>query len=109
MEAAHEADLACRAQDETRARHLFFDAFQWEREAARSIKLELEPTRSILCRSAASLALDCDLPGEALELVRLARLGEPPTPIATELDGIERRSHQLPGRPSPPRVLVSAL
>lgn len=97
MQAAQQADAARRAQDETLAQHLFFDAFRWERDAARSVSPTLEPTRSILCRSAAALALDCALPAEALQLIKLARQGAPPVPIASELDDLERRSEVLLG------------
>jgi len=92
MQAAAEAEAAKRSLDFTRAHHLFFDAFQWERAAARAVSLDLEPSRSILCRSAASLALDSELPGEALPLVRLARQGTPPAAIVAELDEIEQQS-----------------
>ena len=92
MQAAAEADAAQRSQDSARARHLFFDAFQLERAAARAVSLDFEPTRSILCRSAASLALDCELPGEALQLVKMARQGTPPAAIVAELDEIEQQS-----------------
>ena len=89
MEAAHEADAAREAKDETRAAHLFYDAFLWERQAAQSVDAALEPTRSILFRSAASLALDCGLAAEALDLVRAARAGTPPDAIQAELAEIE--------------------
>lgn len=60
-------------------------------EAERSAALELvhpsspEPTRSILFRSAASLALECGEIREAERLIAHGLTGEPPSEIASEL------------------------
>ena len=45
-----------------------------------------EPTRSILYRSAAWLALDANLPHEAIRLAERGLAGSPPPAIAVELE-----------------------
>jgi hypothetical protein len=63
------------------------DAFENEREAALLVVKEegSEPTRSVLCRSAASLALQVDEIREAERLISLGLAGNPPEDIAEEL------------------------
>ncbi len=63
------------------------DAFEKEREAALLVvkEEESEPTRSVLCRSAASLALQADKIREAERLISLGLAGNPPEEIAEEL------------------------
>lgn len=62
-------------------------AFEKEREVAISFieNYELEPTRSVLFRSAASLAIDCDELREAEKLICFGLSGNPPMEIADEL------------------------
>ena len=62
-------------------------AYECERKAAllAAPNAELEPTRSVLCRSAASLALECGEFREAERLASLALSGSPPEEIAQEL------------------------
>ncbi|MGH9759490.1 MAG: hypothetical protein ACREDR_37075, partial [Blastocatellia bacterium] len=62
-------------------------AFELERAAATEVapRLDAEPTRSILHRSAASLAIDCGELRDAERLVCTALQGEPPADIAEEL------------------------
>ncbi|MEX0272339.1 hypothetical protein AB3R30_24800 [Leptolyngbyaceae cyanobacterium UHCC 1019] len=62
-------------------------AFQKEREAADAVAnhLDLEPTRSVLHRSAAVLALECTEVREAERLIGRALAGNPPDDIANEL------------------------
>ncbi len=62
-------------------------AFELERDAAHGTKeqLDLEPTRSVLHRSAASLALECGELREAERLIAGALAGNPPEEIADEL------------------------
>lgn len=69
------------------ARDLFRDAFENERAAAMLLvnSLEIEPTRSILFRSAASLAMDCGEFREAERLIGMALAGNPPEEICEEL------------------------
>src|SRR5262249_12481203 len=68
-------------------------AFECERRAAEKAALDSvgEPTRSVLCRSAATLALDCGELREAERLIAVALSGDPPFEIAEELrDLLER-------------------
>src|SRR5260370_39642743 len=69
------------------AQHYFRQAFDLEAQAARSVAAnrDAEPTRSILFRSAATLALNCGLLEEAITLVHQGLDGHPPTDIAEEL------------------------
>jgi len=86
-------DLASEAQLERihghpgRAHDLICEAFQHEREAACLVKdqVELEPTRSVLYRSAGSLALECSDFREAERLIASGLAGNPPEEIAEEL------------------------
>lgn len=62
-------------------------AFEKERAAANLVanQLDLEPTRSILHRSAAVLAIECHELREAERLIGRALSGNPPDDIANEL------------------------
>ena len=73
--------------DFERANQLFRQAYENEAKAARLMPEEPspEPTRSILYRSAASLALDCNEYREAERLIALGLAGQPPEEIAIEL------------------------
>src|SRR5262245_40434266 len=84
MAYTHEAMIASDAQAATTLYQL---AFENERNAAEALKLEKgeEPTRSILYRSAATLALDCHEYDEAERLIAEALEGSPPPDIAEEL------------------------
>lgn len=91
--AMEEADLAILARmkgEHEKARVHFREAFRLEADAAAILETDLdtEPTRSVLFRSAASLALDCDLIGDAEKLARQALDGRPPAPILDELNDI---------------------
>lgn len=81
------AEQALLAQDPERARELFCSAFQHERKAAELLDdaYDYEPTRSVLHRSAATLARDCREYGEAKRLIRRGLAGKPPGDIAQEL------------------------
>ena len=69
------------------AKDLFLQAFTLEKEAAYLAKSENigEPTISVLFKSAASLAINCDQFSEAEKLICFALYGEPPFEIAEEL------------------------
>lgn len=88
MELAEEAFLAEHRGDRARANELNQRAFDLEAEAAEALadSLDVEPTRSILYRSAATLAVRCGKlhAGEQLAFKGLA--GRPPKEIAAELD-----------------------
>ena len=71
---------------EAAARYLQ-SAYELESEAADTLLNELgaEPSRSVLYRSAATLAKDCGRLAEAEKLVHRALAGNPPADIADEL------------------------
>lgn len=76
------------------ARAEFRLAFEHERDAALSLtdRTDAEPTRSILFRSAAALALDVDDPAEALRLIALGLRPGAPSEIAAELTALRDRA-----------------
>ncbi len=87
MELAEEASVERIRGHLDRAAELLREAFDKERWAA-ALTAEnpsLEPTRSVLHRSAASLALDCKETREAERLIAVALSGNPPSEIANEL------------------------
>ena len=86
MDYADEAFFAQRQGQYERARECFENAYSAEKSAAEQLAdTDLEPTRSILFRSAATLALDCGKVREAEKLVAFALAGDPPDDIADEL------------------------
>jgi hypothetical protein len=95
MELADEANLARLRGEADRARALLRDAFEKERQAAALVAaaVSLEPTRSVLHRSAATLALDCGEFREAERLVAIGLAGEPPAEIADELRSLIEQIH----------------
>lgn len=95
MKLAEEADLAQVAQDLISAKRLFAEAFRLERDAALQFlkKIEVEPTRSVLFRSAASLAIEA---GEYIEAERMICHGlaaEPPIDTRIELRQLYEQMH----------------
>lgn len=100
QDAMHWAGEGLRARlkgDAERAREYFIKALESEREAAEQVpaKPPIEPTRSVLFRSAASLAMDCGLYREAERLAATGLAGEPPDDIADELrDVIDRATFE---------------
>jgi hypothetical protein len=87
MELVDQAVLARQRGEATQVAKLSRAAFQKESAAANLVanQLELEPTRSILHRSAAVLALECNELREAERLIGRALAGNPPDDIANEL------------------------
>jgi hypothetical protein len=87
MDLAEAAAAALREGDGQRAEELYAAAFEFEREAAERIapNLQAETTRSVLHRSAASLALNCNRLRDAERLIAIALTGDPPPAIAEEL------------------------
>lgn len=87
MDLAQIAQVAKLRGDLASASQLFRQAFEKERLAAELIAshLEAEPTRSVLHRSAASLAIDCGEIHTAERLIAIALSGNPPVEIAEEL------------------------
>ena len=90
MELAEHALLAARASDKDQAADLNRQALDLEREAASQLPatIENEPSRSILYRSAATLALDCHEYEEAERLVHMGLGGFPPEDIESELSNL---------------------
>lgn len=87
MELAEVALVAKRQGDSANSRRLFEEALDNERRAAEIVipDLAAEPTRSVLLRSAASLAVECGEWREAERLIAVALSGDPPVEIAEEL------------------------
>ena len=87
MELADQAILARQHGDAVQVTKLAKAAFQKERAAADLVAdpFDLEPTRSVLHRSAAVLALECAELREAERLIGRALAGHPPNDIADEL------------------------
>ncbi len=113
MELAEQATISRFQEDFAEADRLIRAAFEKERDAALSIagQLDLEPSRSVLLRSAATLALECHELREAERLASRALVGEPPTEIALELREILQRvfrEWRLPRRPTRSQVRQAA-
>jgi hypothetical protein len=87
MRLVDEAEVARRDGNLQAARERLRQAFDHERQAADLVAADrsLEPTRSVLHRSAASLALECGALREAERLIAAALSGDPPDEIAEEL------------------------
>lgn len=87
MDLAEYAVLARTRRDLRVAKELTQRAFLYETEAADLMaeRLDEEPSRSVLYRSAASLAIECEQWEEAERLIQVGLSGEPPRAIAGEL------------------------
>src|SRR5437879_4115272 len=87
MRLVDEAEAARRHGNAALARERLRQAFDHERRAADLVAgdISLEPTRSVLHRSAASLALECGALRDAERLIAAALSGDPPLEIAEEL------------------------
>ncbi len=87
MDLVDRATIAKLHGEVSAASQLLKEAFTTERRAALQFvdNLELEPTRSVLFRSAASLALECGENRESERLISIALSGNPPDQIAEEL------------------------
>ena len=92
MEWADKAQTARRERDEDAYVKYIENAFELEKKAALMIQSEeSEPTRSVLHRSAASLAYKCKMYREAEWLVSRALSGNPPGEIMDELRRLNRK------------------
>jgi hypothetical protein len=88
MEFAEQAEVAkLRGASRARVQELLREAFEQECQAADQVAtlLDAEPTRSVLHRSAAALAIDCGEVQIAERLITTALAGNPPMEIAIEL------------------------
>lgn len=115
MRLADQADSLQRSGEEKESKAHLRQAFDHEsRAAALTVAdLALEPTRSILHRSAATLAWQCGEYREAERLITTALSGTPPDTIAEELRDLllavyfeqsprkKRRSLSAPPRSTP--------
>lgn len=94
MEYADRGELHRVKGDLDASREAFKEAFLLEREAANRAAVESgEPDRSVLLRSAASLALECDELREAERLIAVGLAGEPPDEIAEEMRDLLEQAH----------------
>ncbi|MEB3294246.1 MAG: hypothetical protein VKJ24_13895 [Synechococcales bacterium] len=87
MDLAEAAAVARLSGEIEQAAQLTRQAFEREAQAANLIAgvLDAEPTRSVLYRSAASLAIECSELRAAERLIAMALSGNPPPEIAEEL------------------------
>ena len=88
MALAEEASLAEFKGEANRARKLILSAYEKEKQAAMQVETSMEPTRSVLYRSAASLAIECGELQEAERLIYLGLSGSPPSEIYDELKSL---------------------
>ena len=96
MDAAELAAIA-RLHGDSKSRNLFQQAFALERDAAQVFADEFtfEPSRAILYRSAAALALECGEWRAAEQLIGAALAGDPPEEIAEELRGLLQQVYSV--------------
>lgn len=87
MDLAEQADLKKLRGDASQAKEILRQALALEAEAAQLIAEDMtaEPTRSVLHRSAATLAINCGELQMAEKLIAVAISGTPPLDIAEEL------------------------
>ncbi|RKZ92613.1 MAG: hypothetical protein DRR19_03745 [Candidatus Parabeggiatoa sp. nov. 1] len=87
MEIAQSAFVARIQGELDKVKQLSLKAYEYEREAAMRLlnDYDIEPTRSVLFRSAASLALNFEDYREAEKMIALGLLGNPPAEILEEL------------------------
>jgi hypothetical protein len=100
------AEQALLSPDPRQAGKLFRSAFEEERKAAELLEgaYDYEPTRSVLYRSAATLARDCQDFSEAKRLIREGLTGNPPGNIVAELKELLQLVHSDEARgPAQPR------
>lgn len=93
MGKAEQALFARRSGDYGKTQALFRDAYEIERRAAELVQEDEEPSRGVLYRSAASLALSGGLHREAERMVAAGLLGHPPEQIVEELRDLLQQIH----------------
>ena len=96
MDLAHQAVTAEKQQLKTKAKANFKAAFEAEKQAALTLMFDFskEPSRSILFRSAAFLAIKAELYREAERMAAFGLCGNPPDEIAHELRDAFNQSQQ---------------
>jgi hypothetical protein len=97
MEMADEAFFARRRGDREQPVHFARQAFLLEKEVADLMVplTDIEPPRSVLHRSAATLAVDCGEIEEAKYLVARGLEGKPPADIGDELLELRARIEEI--------------
>lgn len=102
MQQLDNANVAQMRGDLEQARQFTRRAYELEKEAAALLAdtPQHEPTRAILYRSAALLALDCGELSEAERLVAQGLSGNPPVALANQL-------RELQAQMTPPLVTAS--
>jgi hypothetical protein len=87
MDLAEQADLKKLRGETSQVQELLQQALKLESEAAGMVANDItaEPTRSVLHRSAATLAVECGELSLAERLIARALAGAPPSGIAAEL------------------------
>jgi hypothetical protein len=85
--------LVLQLTGQTGYRNMYAEAFDYEQQAAMLFlnALDKEPTRSVLFRSAASLAIQCHKFNDAERLIEIGLSGNPPKMIATELKALQEQ------------------
>lgn len=96
MDLTELALLEKRKKNLSKAKELFAKAYQLEKQAAIQMvdQYDIEPTRSVLFKSAACLALDIGDYREAERMIAFALSGNPPYEIAVELREILNEINQ---------------
>ena len=92
MEKAFFADLERRKGNEGQVAEIFKKALDLELKAIKAMTNPVEPTCSILHRSAGWLALDCNQPHLVEQLACIALAGSPPSGIAQELHYLQKQA-----------------
>jgi ankyrin repeat protein len=108
---AQDAHVAQFEGDNTSALPLFSAAFDLEREAALDLTDDLakEPTRSVLFRSAASLAMNCGRFEEGQAMVKMGLAGNPPHEIAEELREVSEKINMLKQKAGTPTTYITLI
>lgn len=93
MSLLDEANIARESGDIVLAGNIRHQAYQSEQQAALLLmeRQDVEPTRSMLFKGAAIIAVDCGLVCEAENLIDQALAGDPPAWVAEELRDLHRK------------------
>ena len=106
MALAERGDRERKRGDAAGARALYALALQQELQALRLVAPDAEPSRSVLLRSAASLAFDAQDADTAWRLLAEALAGNPPAALRHELDELQealiRYEFEAPRSTRPP-------
>jgi len=96
MEFADKALLSEKKAKPTQAKKQYAQAFQLEKQAAMLLATDysIEPSRSVLFRSAAFLAIKANQYREAERMAAFGLTGNPPSEIAQELRSAFQQSQQ---------------